>query len=334
MALSPRRLPFVSVCFMSVCFMTVSYFMGVPPAMARTGESGGARRVTAVANATVRSAPSADAAVVAQLPLGTEVQESGPSGLDKTWVLVRLDDAREGWLQTRLSRPLDPVWRSETYDAIITERLGRKGDGFSATVELVSFIERVAPEYGDPDSRASVELARLRALSRAAATVPFNGAKRAPYQSWLAARQHELVYDEPGGRWMVRNPAIWQVHAKYRHTPAGDDLAWFAATTGLAGECEGFVACYFASQNALHGEYLRAHPFGRHAGEAVAAVNATLEAVWSGGQFTKLYYFDRKDDCQQLTTAVDGLLSAIQTAKAAGWESAVANLSAVRKQCP
>jgi hypothetical protein len=133
---------------------------------------------------------------------------------------------------------------------------------------------------------------------------------------------------------MVRNPAIWQAHARHRETPAGDDIAWFAATAGLAGECEGFVACYFASQNVLHGEYLRAHPFGRHAAESVAAVNATLDAVWSGEQFTAPYAFDRKDDCQQLTTAVDGLASAIQTAKAAGWESAAAKLSAIRKQCP
>ena len=329
MAVSPRRFPFVSM-----SFITVSCVIGAAPALARAGESDGAKRITAVANATVRSAPSPDAPAVAQLPLGTEVQESGPAGLDKTWVLVRIADSRDGWLQTRLTRSLDPVWRSETYDAIITERLGRKGDAFSATAELVSFIERVRPEYGDPASRAGVELARLQALARAAAAIPFNGAKREPYQSWLASRQHELAYDEPGGRWMVRNPAIWQTHARHRDTPAGDDIAWFAVSTGLAGECEGFVACYFAAQNALHGEYLRAHPFGRHAGEAVASVNSTLEAVWSGEQFTKSYAFDRKDDCQQLTTAVDGLASAIQTAKASGWESAVAGLSAVRRQCP
>jgi hypothetical protein len=296
-------------------------------------QTAGALRLTSAANATLRAAPSPDAPAIAQLPLGAEVREAGPAGLDKTWMLVRLSDAREGWLQTRLTKAVDPDWRSETYDAIIADRLGRKGDGFSATVELLSFIERVAPEYGDAASRAAVELARLQALARVAAAIPFNGAKREPYGSWLGRRQHELVHDEPGGRWIVRNPVIWSVHARHRDTPAGDDIAWFAVTTGLAGECEGFVSCYFASENTLHGEYLRAHPFGRHAGDAVASVNSMLEAVSSAGQFTKPYSFDRKDDCQQLTAAVDGLASAIQTAKAAGWESAVANLSAVRKQC-
>jgi hypothetical protein len=327
MAISPRRSSFPSCAFIAV----IAVLALTDDVAAQTG---GALRLTSAANATLRAAPSPEAPAIAQLPLGTEVREAGPAGLDKTWRLVRLGDAREGWLQTRLTKAVDPDWRSETYDAIIAERLGRKGDGFGATVELLSFIERVAPEYGDPDSRAGVALARLQALARAAAAIPFNGAKREPYGSWLGARQPELVYDEPGGRWIVRNPAIWNVHAKYRETAASDDIAWFAATTGLAGECEGFVSCYFASENTLRGDYLRTHPFGRHAADAVASVNSMLGAVWSAGEFTKPYSFDRKDDCQQLAAAVDGLVSAIQTAKAAGWESTVANLSAVRKQCP
>jgi hypothetical protein len=326
MAISPRPLSFLSLGFVTVIAAFVPRYDAV-------AQASGGLRLTSAANATVRASPSPDATAIAQLPLGTEVREAGPAGLDKTWLLVRFSDAREGWLQTRLTRTVDPDWRSETYDAIVADRLGRKGDGFGATVELVSFIERVVPEYGDPASRAAVELARLQALARAAAAIPFNGAKREPYRSWLEERQHELVYDEPGGRWIVRNRAIWGVHAKHRDTPAGDDIAWFAVTTGLAGECEGHVSCYFASQNTLHGEYLRAHPFGRHAAEAVASVNSMLDSVSSAGQFTKPYAFDRKDDCQQLTAAVDGLTSAIQTANAAGWESAVANLSAVRKQC-
>ena len=117
-----------------------------PLTVARAAEPSDPVRVTSVANATVRTAPAADAAAVAQLPLGTEVQEAGPGGLDKTWVLVRLGDAREGWLLTRLTKPLDPVWKTEVYDAIIAERLSRKGDGFNALAELVSFIDRAAPD--------------------------------------------------------------------------------------------------------------------------------------------------------------------------------------------
>ena len=327
MTYSPRLFPFRFVTFIAVTYIVSS------ASVARAGEPADPIRLTSVANATVRTAPSADAPAVAQLALGTEVQEAGPGGLDKTWVLVRMSDAREGWLQARLTKPLDPVWRTEVYDAIIAERLSRKGDGFNALAELVSFIDRASPAYGDTESRANVELSRLRALSLAAAAIPFGNAKREPYASWLAARQSDVIYDEPGGRWMVRNTSIWDAHTKHQETPVADDIAWFAVTTGLAGECEGNVACYLSAQNMLHGEYLRAHPFGRHAAEAVGAVTTMVDTVASSGQLKKPYEFNRKDDCTQLTFAVDGLSSAIRIAKSPGAESTLASLSAVRKLC-
>jgi hypothetical protein len=290
-------------------------------------------RVTSVANATVRSAPSADAPAVAQVPLGTELPESGPAGLDKTWVLVRLDDAREGWLQTRLTKPLDPTWRTEAYDAIIAERLARKGDGFSASIELVSFIERVSAAYGDRTSRAQVDLARLQALSRAAAAVSVSAARREPYAAWLASRAKELVYDEPGGRWLVSQTAIWDAHGRNRDTPAADDIAWFAVSTGLAGECEGHVACYVAAANLLHGAYLRAHPFGRHVNDAVDAVNDLVSTIMPSGRLSRTYAFTRTEDCQELLRGVDGLSGALQVTKAARSQSTLDALASLRQLC-
>jgi hypothetical protein len=269
MALSRRSSPFVVGSFISVTVIASSLIL-------HASAPSDPVRITAVANVTLRATPSPTAAAIAQLPLGTEVRDSGPSGLDKTWVLVRLADTREGWVQARLTRPLDPVWRWPVFDAIITERLDRKGDGFHAGVELVAFIERVAPEYTDKDGRARLELARLRALSRAAAAIPFNGSRREPYASWLSARSADLVYDEAGGHWMVRDTAIWGVHARHTATSLADDIAWFAVTTGLPGECEGSVSCYFSATNRLHGEYLRAHPAGFHVAEAVAAVDTLV----------------------------------------------------------
>jgi len=326
MAFSPRLFPFVFGTFIAVSDIVVS-----SPVV--RGAPADPVRLTSVANATVRMAPSADAPAVAQLPLGTEVQEAGPGGFDKTWVLVRLSDAREGWLQTRLTKPLDPVWRTEAYDAVIADRLSRKGDGFNALAELVSFIDRAAPAYGDDESRANVDLSRLRALSLATAAIPFGNAKREPYASWLAARKADVTYDEPGGRWMVLNTSIWDAHSKHQETAVADDIAWFAVTSGLAGECEGNVACYLSAQNMLHGEYLRAHPFGRHAADAIAAVTTMVDTVTSSGQVKKPYEFNRKEDCTQLTFAVDGLSSALQVAKGPGGESTLGNLSAVRQLC-
>jgi hypothetical protein len=289
-------------------------------------------RITAVANVTLRATPSSTAPAVAQLPLGTEVFESGPSGLDKTWVQVRLPDAREGWVQSSLTRPLDPVWRWPVFDRIIGERLGRKGDGFPASVELVAFIERVAPEYTDKDGRARVELARLKALSSTAAAIPSRQSSREPYLSWLAARKDQVIYDEPGGRWMVRPELVWNTHAAHASTAVADDIAWFAVNAGLPGECEGEISCYLVAFNRLQGEYLRRHPAGRRAAESVDLVTQSAERLAPAGKPAPAYTFDR-GGCQDMTKAVDGLSAAVKNTHAPARDRAVTALSAMKKLC-
>jgi len=289
-------------------------------------------RITAVANVTLRATPSSTAPAVAQLPLGTEVIESGPSGLDKTWVQVRLPDAREGWVQSSFTRPLDPVWRWPVFDRIISERLGRKGDGFPAGVELVAFIERVAPEYTDKDGRARVELARLKALSSTAAAVPFKQSNREPYASWLAARKDQVVYDEPGGRWMVRPELVWNTHSAYASAGVADDVAWFAVSTGLPGECEGEVSCYVSAFNLLQGEYLRRHPAGRRAAESVDVLAQSAERLAPAGKVAPAYTFDR-GGCQSMMKAVDGLSAAIKDTRAAARERALGALTNLKRLC-
>jgi len=326
MALSRRSRILLSSVFITLTYFTAS-LLGV-----RAFALPESVRITAVANLTLRTTPSSTAPAVAQLPLGTEVVESGPDGLDKTWVRVKLADAREGWLQTNRTRLLDPAWRWPVFDQIINDRLGRKGDGFLASAELVSFIERVAPEYSDPDGRARLELARLRALSRAAATFPTAGAKTEPYASWLAARKSDLVFDEPGGAWILRDTAIWDAHAKQRSTAAADDIAWLAVTTGLPGECSGDVSCYVYAINRRYGEYLRQHPVGRRVDEAVGVVNKTVESVVPSGKLNPSVRFVRAD-CTQMVPAVDGLTAAVQATAALGRDSALGGLAGLRKLC-
>jgi len=289
-------------------------------------------RITAVTNVTLRATPSSTAMAVAQLPLGTEVIESGPSGLDKTWVPVRLPDAREGWVQSSLTRPLDPVWRWPVFDRIISERLGRKGDGFPAGVELVAFIERVAPEYTDKDGRARIELARLKALSSTAGAVPFKQANREPYASWLAGRKEQVVYDEPGGRWMLRPDLIWSTHAAHASTAIADDIAWFAVNTGLPGECEGELSCYLAAFNVLQGEYLRRLPAGRRAAESVDFVAQSMNRLAPAGKLAPAYSFDR-GGCREMVKAVDGLSSAIKDTRTAAKDRALGALTDLKKLC-
>jgi hypothetical protein len=290
-------------------------------------------RITSAANVTVRSQPSMTAANIAQVPLGTEMGDAGPAGLDKTWVRVRLGDGREGWLLASLTKPLDPAWRWPTYDRIIAERLGRKGDGFPALAELVSFIERVAPDYTDPDGRARVELARLKAISATLAAIPAGGWNREPYASWLAPRKPELCLDRPGGRWIQARPMIWDLYNLHASSTSADDIAWFAVTNGLEGECGGQLVCYVQWRDRLQGEYLRRQPAGRHVEEAVAAIKELADLVVQPRKSSETWAFDAASDGRDATASIDALTAAVKATRAANRDAAIASLAALRKFC-
>jgi len=290
-------------------------------------------RITSAANVTVRSQPSMTAANVVQVPLGTELGDAGPAGLDKTWVRVRLGDGREGWLLASLTKPLDPAWRWPTYDQIIAERLGRKGDGFPALAELVSFIERIAPDYTDPDGRARVELARLRAMSATLAAIPSGASNREPYASWLAPRKPELSFDQPGARWIQANPMIWDLYNLHAFSTSADDIAWFAVTNGFAGECAGQLMCYLKWRDRLQGEYLRRQPAGRHVDEAVGAIKELADLLMQPRKPTEAWVFDRASESRDLTSAIDALSVAVKGTRAANRDAAMASLDTLRKFC-
>jgi hypothetical protein len=290
-------------------------------------------RLTAAANVTVRLQPESSSSVVAQVPLGTELVDTGPAGLDKTWVRVSLADGREGWVLSNLTRPLDRNWPWPAFDAIIADRLGRKGDAFPALVELIAFIERVTPQYTDPDGRARVEFARLRAMSAAAKAIPFRGGSREPYASWLKARGAQVVYDEPGGKWMLTARTIWETQNRIESAAIADEVAWFAVTNGLGGECEGRLACYFDRRNRLHGEYLRIFPNGRHAAEAVGIVKDTADQVSAPAKPAEAFRFDRSRDCRDVMTTLDALTAAIQATRVSQRDAAIASLGSVRRVC-
>jgi len=290
-------------------------------------------RITSAANVTLRAMPSAEAAAVVQVPLGTELTDAGPAGLDKTWTRVKLADGREGWLMTNLTRPLDPVWRWPVFDRIIAERLGRKGDGFAAAAELVTFIERVGGEYTSLEGRAQLDSSRLRAMIATTAAIPTRGGSKELYGSWITAHKTEIVYDAPGGRWMVSSEAIWNVQSKYASTSIADDLAWLAVTNGLSGECEGYLPCYLVARNRLHGEYLRRRAFGRHAADAVTVIRTTAETLAASTKGTASYSFDRKTDCKLLNDTIDALTAAVQGTRVEGKDAALGALAGLRRLC-
>ena len=288
-------------------------------------------RITAAANVTVRTLPDTAAPAVGQLPLGTEVADVGLPGLDKTWVRVKLPDAREGWLMANLTKKIDPAWRWPTFDRIIAERLGRKGDGFQASAELVGFIDRIAPQYTDPDGRGRLEYSRLRAMAATLGAIPPGGSRHEPYESWLVAHKTDLVLDDAGHRWMMSDAAIWERHARVSSTESGDDIAWFAVTNGLSGECEGRLVCYLSARNRLYGEYLRRYPRGTHATEAVDVIRSTADLLAATSSSKAAYVFDAKHDSKDLSSVLDALTGAVKDTRVPNKDAAIASLQALRR---
>ncbi len=321
-----RRVHSSVVIILTCSFLSAAAFTGLRAASLSDG-----LRITTAANVTLRLTPVAGAAAVGQLPLGSELVEVGPPGMDKTWLRVKDAAGREGWLQASLTRRLDPQWRWTAYDALVTDRLSRKGDGFAASSELVSFIERVLPEYTNADGRAQMELNYLRAVSTTLGAIPRRGDQREPYAGFLKARAALVVFDEPGGRWMISDKAIWDLHAKAARTPSAEPTAWFAVTNGLRGECEGYLPCYVDWRNRLEGEYLRRHPDGVHAGLAVATITTVTERLAAPAR--QAFQFDRDRDCRDLSRNLEALTKAVQVSQVGGKDAALTGLGSLRKLC-
>jgi hypothetical protein len=288
-------------------------------------------RITAASNVRLRATPSESAPVVASLPLGTDLVQLDTGGEGATWTRVRTAGGHDGWLPSRLTRSLSASRRIEVIESIVQERLARKGDTFGPRAELIDLVERTQKDAQDPEAAGRLALAWVRATTSALEAVPFGRGKQPPYKDWLASRAGSVVYNEPGGRWMIRVDRLWELHDRYARTASADDLAWTAVTNGLPGECEGFVPCYVRRLNLLEGEYLRRSALGKYVGDAVAIV-ANKASAW-GAPDIRPYFFNPATDCAELVQSLDPLRSALAATRAEHLQAALTNLDTLRSRC-
>lgn len=151
---------------------------------------------------------------------------------------------------------------------------------FEQRVSLAARLQRASEMAPTSEDRGRFALLWLRSLRWLLAAIPFDARRDAPpYRPWLAAHESTVVYSEPAGQWLVSPDFVRATHDRHGSTRSGDDIAWFLVTNGYPGECEGYVPCYANIMNWLDGEYLRRHPDGRHAAEAVARVRDTLDSI-------------------------------------------------------
>lgn len=245
-------------------------------------------KITIASRVRVRTAPQVNASEIAQLSIGTIIQEVEKSN-DKAqvnqnedyWYHIAAPSDLDGWVFGGLIAPFDPTRRGEIYQRIAAEQLRVAKTDFDDQIDLVSFLKRAASETKQPAIVAELELGYLLALRRALGLIPSDKLEQPPFPSWLEAqaKQHLIFYNEPGGQWIVNSDQFWELHKKYQTLSIGERIAYEGARNSLGGECEGSLSCSLSAINLTSGKYLAFYPQGgAHTEEALTAIDDSLKS--------------------------------------------------------
>lgn len=208
-------------------------------------------------------------------------------------------------------------------------------ESFTRRAVLVDRLQSTAERAPTPDQRGRLALLWLRSVRWLLASVPFGGAEQQPYQDWLTEHEALVTYSEPAGEWLVVPDAVWMVHDAHKSATTADEIAWFAVVNGYPGECEGYVPCYANILNWLDGEYLRRHPLGRHASEAVALVRSSLDqALKSLSEPSATDFLNPASDCGDLRAGLEPLRQAVFNSNGDGRSEAMGVIDRLLSHCP
>jgi hypothetical protein len=280
----------------------------------------GKSRITVASGVRVRVMPNTTAEEVARLGVGTVVQEleqsSGKERIGSAqdyWYRVSTADGRTGWLFGGFTAPFDANDPITIYRRIAADRLKAEPVSFGDMADLARFLSSVAKEATQPDAAAELELARLTAIHKAAESLPTDKQEQPPYQGWIKANQALIIYSEPGGQWMIKADAFWELAKQYRALAIGERIAWAAANLPLPGECEGDPICSMGYLNQTFGKYLRLYPRGVHAEEAmknvIESLSGLIEASKHEGPLGSEYKADALKEFAALRATIQGTAS-------------------------
>jgi hypothetical protein len=186
-----------------------------------------------------------------------------------------------------------------------------------------------------PDDRARGTLKWLQALRELVEAIPAFRVVQPHHRAWIDKHEDWVFDDEIGGRWLISRSVLEKAHKDHAGSAVADEIAWFAVTNDLGGECEGYVPCYAHGLNNLYGDYLRASPRGAHRQEAFNSISELLRTVVTDllGARAQPEYFNPKDDCEALLNAMRPLRAAVVAADGAKTET-MTLIERVIKLCP
>jgi hypothetical protein len=167
------------------------------------------------------------------------------------------------------------------------------------------------------------------------ASIGFASSDDERFRDWLQRHEAVVMYSEPAGQWLIIPDVLWRVHAAHKSTPSAEAIAWLAVENGYPGECEGYIPCYANIMNWLDGEYLRRHPRGAHASDAVAQVYSSLAEALKrlSTDASPLRYLDPATDCGDLKSGLVPLRAAVVASNATQRKEAVGVIDELLVRC-
>jgi hypothetical protein len=326
-----RRLHFVSAALVSV-------FIAASTSFAQTAPQ---KLLVTAAGVRLRERPEAGAAEVGRLQLGAVVdglersaEKSRAGSSEDFWYSVSAPGGARGWVFGGLVSPFEPARRDALYLKLARDRLANSSNTFADLSELVRFLDRATREVKARGALAELELARLVALARSLAAMPFQELEQPPYKTWTEEREKEVVYSEPAGQWYVRAELFWDLQRKYAGLPSAERAAWEGAQTPMPGECEGYVPCYLYMESESNGKYLKLYPRGAHADAALAAISELLGQIVDSFREGNSPYEVPREDRANFRRSVAKLRAQLAPVPAAKKARVLGRLDAVAKRFP
>lgn len=206
---------------------------------------------------------------------------------------------------------------------------------FDVRADLADRLHAALANPDVEDVRGRLALLWVRMVRSALGSIPLetDATKVEPYRTWLESHRGDIIYSEPAGQWMMHPEQLWRLHDAHRQTASAEPLAWEVAENGLPGECEGYPPCYLSGLNLLHAEYLRRHPRGAHAAEAVEQIRQSNEQslrLASGPEGRE--FFDPATGCEDLIPAAAKVRAALARAGIDA-KAAIALVDSLRALC-
>ena len=225
-----------------------------------------------VTAARVRSEPNLQSETLRYADIGTVFTVSEQN---KDWSKVELSADRNGWISKTITENYSTANKTKIYESFADKYLARKNTDFKTAADVFYFLKKASAET---DS-AELEFKRLKLLAKILRLIPVEKSNENQYKNFTVKNEDEIVFSEPSGEWSVRSQILWQLHARHKNKPIGEDIAWYAAQIPLPGECEGYINCYVYKLRVTEGEYLNFYPAGKHSREALLNITNFLEPI-------------------------------------------------------